>query len=541
MSARLDRVVREPRSLTTSMDSNSLSRSIRKPFHYPVNKQFIGHPALDKNSIEHSANYKRYLYYSKLTANNPEAMRIPEHVVPYHFLIAQIPFRHTDADGKQGSILTIFAVWNMLMGTSLLCLPWALHKAGFALGSIIMLAMLYVCFYTADLIVKIPKLINASCNEFGDACYLIFGRWAQIVCIFSSLVTLIGTCVVYWILMSNFLFNVVDYVYDFETSNQSFVIRVNGNEDVFCEQKAQSVNISKSIVEEENFFHTYWHPTQTVPFILAFFVAPVLLIKSPTVFMKCNAIGTLSVIYLLAFVIFKAGKWGFFNINFNDKSSVNYAPLFSSKFAIQTGILSQALFVHNCILTALKLNRNPENNSRDMAIAYILVGFTYFIIAVAIYVAFPLFKECLKDNFLDNFQSSDITAFITRIFLFIQIFCLYPLFAYMLRAQIFNVLFPKNPEPKFIRRLLFALTLSVACIAVAVNFPSIGTIIRFSGSFAGLVLVFTLPPLAYTKAVRQNKCKDDSKNRVSIIRHIFHAFIIIFGILNCVFQFTVSD
>ena len=35
----------------------------------------------------------------------------------------------TKAEGKQSSIITIFSLWNTMLGTSLLSMPWALQQA----------------------------------------------------------------------------------------------------------------------------------------------------------------------------------------------------------------------------------------------------------------------------------------------------------------------------------------------------------------------------------------------------------------------------
>ena len=42
-------------------------------------------------------------------------------------------------------------------------------------------------------------------------------------------------------------------------------------------------------------------------------------------------------------------------------------------------------------------NRHPENNGRDMTLAYLLVTSTYIIIGGAFYVCFPLPKFCIED------------------------------------------------------------------------------------------------------------------------------------------------
>lgn len=49
--------------------------------------------------------------------------------------------------------------------------------------------------------------------DFSDVCHMILGRWAQVLAVVSSLLTLLGGAIVYWILLSNFFFNVVNFIY----------------------------------------------------------------------------------------------------------------------------------------------------------------------------------------------------------------------------------------------------------------------------------------------------------------------------------------
>jgi len=49
--------------------------------------------------------------------------------------------------------------------------------------------------------------------DFSDVCKYYLGKWAQYLAIGSSLLTLLGGAIVYWILMTNFLYNVVLFIY----------------------------------------------------------------------------------------------------------------------------------------------------------------------------------------------------------------------------------------------------------------------------------------------------------------------------------------
>jgi hypothetical protein len=49
--------------------------------------------------------------------------------------------------------------------------------------------------------------------EFSDVCRHYYGKWAEYIAVASSLLTLLGGMIVYWILMTNFLYNVVNFIY----------------------------------------------------------------------------------------------------------------------------------------------------------------------------------------------------------------------------------------------------------------------------------------------------------------------------------------
>ena len=77
--------------------------------------------------------------------------------------------------------------------------------------------------------------------------------------------------------------------------------------------------------------------------------------------LKYLVAGTLSVFYIVSFVMTKAGQWGW-NVEFEDASSPLYIPFVRPSFPALSGMLSLALFLHNCVVAIMKNNRHPENN-----------------------------------------------------------------------------------------------------------------------------------------------------------------------------------
>ncbi|XP_076309586.1 neutral amino acid transporter 9-like isoform X3 [Tachypleus tridentatus] len=542
----------------------------RRPFHYPSMSN-LGNICEDQ-SIEVSATVSRHRYYSKLTDPSLDTLKIPDHVVPSYFFS---PFLFRKLVGKQSSIITIFSVWNTMMGTSLLSMPWAVQQAGFVLALVIMLTMCGICLYTALRIIRMPALVvvlvlhlciatilrchsmlcehllmelcfetsysqlfkgNATGEllEFSDIARHFLGRWGEWFSLFFSLLTLLGSAVVYWVLMTNFSFHSVVYLHSLATGAYGVQNNANSSDsDLICTSFSDSTKNSTlcSSNSNDDLFYKIWNVDLTVPFFLLIIIFPVVNLKSPTFFTKFNALGTLAVMYLIVFTIMKSTEWGM-NFDVYNSASPSFVPLYMPSFPALSGVLSLAFFIHNCILSLCRNQKNPENNVRDISIAFMLVCITYLFIGVLLYVTFPLKKFCIADNILNNFGSSDLMAFLTRLFLFFQVFTLFPLILYLLRIQamhfLFGCIYPGLKQIVCLNSVLL-----IICILFAIYFPRIGTIIRFSGSFSGLAYVFVLPCITYLKAQKDRRS-------LTITSVVCHVFLVLLGFANFVAQFFVD-
>jgi len=55
--------------------------------------------------------------------------------------------------------------------------------------------------------------VKGDVVEFSDVCRVYLGAVGEWVAWVSSLLTLLGGMIVYWILISNFLYNIVTFIY----------------------------------------------------------------------------------------------------------------------------------------------------------------------------------------------------------------------------------------------------------------------------------------------------------------------------------------
>ncbi|PIO28806.1 hypothetical protein AB205_0207770 [Aquarana catesbeiana] len=297
------------------------------------------------------------------------------------------------------------------------------------------------------------------------------------------------------IIQSNFIFQ---YIAQIKVYNVYFLCFST----VICPNNGDSTPLNETVdfvfgnTTGFTLFQMCWNKTNTVPLYLIIILLPLLNFRSPSFFAKFNVLE------------------------------------FRLSFPQLTGILTLAFFIHNCIITLLKNNKNPENNVRDLSVAYLLVGLTYMFVGVMVFGFFPsppLAKECIQQNFLDNFPSNDILSFAARIFLLFQMMTVYPLLGYLVRVQLLGHIFG-DTYPSILHVLALNIVVIAVGVVMAKFYPNIGGIIRFSGAACGLAFVFVYPCLIHMIALYR-------RQRLTWFSAVIHTSIIILGVGNLVAQF----
>lgn len=523
----------------------------RRPFHVEP-KNIVEDSAQERVSAEASVLNSRVHYYGRLTASSDRLLVPPDHVIPpaeelyiYSPLGTAFKVQGGEGSAKNHSIVTIFAIWNTMMGTSILSIPWGIKQSGFTLGVIILILMGLLTLYCCYRILKSPKsipYIDTSDWDFSDVCKYYLGRVGQWSSLFFSMISLIGAMVVYWVLMSNFLFNTGKFIYNsvhhVNVSDSEF--GTNGTVRVVCPNPDVAPDKNSTISQlyvmdngtDTALFDHWWNKTKTIPCYLIVLLLPLLNFRSAAFFARFTFLGTFSVIYLLILVTVKAFHLGF-HLEFHwFDSSDFFVPEFRIWCPQLTGVLTLAFFIHNCIITLMKNNKNQENNVRDLSLAYLLVGLTYLYVGVMVFASFPsppLSKDCIEPNFLDNFPSSDIMVFVARACLLFQMTTVYPMLGYLVRVQLMGHFFG-NHYPSFLHVIVLNSFIVAAGVLMACFYPNIGSIIRYSGATCGLALVFVFPSAIHLKALR---CSGELRWPSAC----FHVFLILLGVANLLAQF----
>ncbi|XP_063720806.1 neutral amino acid transporter 9-like isoform X2 [Symsagittifera roscoffensis] len=502
-----------------------------------------------KLNLKDQATKRRLDYYRGLDKfSNSNLLEVPSHVIPLSFY-AVLPI---EPGVKQSSIVTIFAIGNLMIGTSSLSMPWAIQQAGLLMGLFLILFMCALACYTVLVVVNLTFTYEANFNggkpvDFSDVCqhYLgPVGKWAAVIC---SLLAIVGAMFAYWILMTNFLYNDISFIVDSISSGS--VDHSDDYKECICTEHTNSSFYYSCFRDSQNssgltpfstdsgeseIYKKVWDQTNTVPFFLILLVAPLINFKSPTFFTKFNSLGTVSVVYVMCFLIMKACFWGVnvtdLNYPFPDESNV---PLFGAQFASLSGIAMLAFFSHNAAVTVLRNQKNPENNTRDVILGYMVGLCTYLCSGFVFYLSYPLNKSCIQQNLLDNFGSSDIFSFVGRIFLFFQMLAVFPLLAYVVRLQFYYSFF-HNSDPSYVQIVSLNLIAICLCAVVAFIIPSIGTVTRFSGAISGAVYVSILPCLG----IMQRQRMEGKLTKWSVL---LNGSICVIGVANLIAQFFVKE
>lgn len=468
--------------------------------------------------------------YTSIPSRNDSYVRPMDHHDDDELSTAELKemFKCTKDDKKQSSLVTIFAVWNTVMGSSLLTMAWGIDQAGLLVGLLLTILMGALCLYTAYVLLNVCQNHGQNSSfEVPDLCRFLLGRWAEIIARIFSLIVMLGANVVYWILMSNFLFFTVNYFTDTSSPNTTIVIV---NHTTLCPKESLLFGTNNSALLPDPgaipYESPYWGLRTTVPVYVAIIIFPLLNFKNATFFTKFNTLGTLSVLYLLIFVVVKGIGWGIHITNWISEFQLK------PNSGVLSGMLALSFYIHNIIITIMRSNRHQEKNGRDLSIAFILVTVTYVLVGAVFYICFPLDKHCIEDNILNNFDKHDIMTAVARILLLFQVITVYPLIAYMLRIQILS-LFPYKLQTSIYSVVFLNGLFVLVCILFACFCPKIGTIIRYTGAVSGLIHIFTLPSLLQVRSLYLRK-------QLTIPKAIFYFAIFFIGAANLLAQFFIA-
>ena len=405
---------------------------------------------------------------------------------------------------KVNSFNTVLSIWNNMIGSSTVVLPYNVFYCGIIPAIILCIIYGLICFYTCkvyydfginepDFSTTIEKYFK---RKFGPKIAKI-GKNTQIL--FCTLITL-GGLLIYFLIVSQNLYPIVCLIL-----NKIFKTEID----------------SKNLEPEFGRFSLIY-----LGIILAFFLFPLTVKKDVGFLVKLSSFGIYFISILIIFVIY-TGISSLINTNFHldyiknkTDSKERYLYLFGQNPGDFTGTLSMGYFCHTAILPILKTNKNQKNNIRDLALGYIFVGLTFSLCGIMGYIGFSgkKFDVDFQKNWFYFFDYDDYFTLVFRLMSVFQLMSVFPILVYIVRFQSFNFFFG-NEYPSKKHVYIYGVSILILCLTVVYFlYDFLNKLIGFIGATTSLILIYTFPPIikmiSYYMSLAGENINNETKNSI---------------------------
>jgi len=258
---------------------------------------------------------------------------------------------------------------------------------------------------------------------------------------------------------------------------------------------------------------------------------PICNLNSFTLLLRLNSLGVGSVLYLIGFVVIQCVQ----QFPPSYAVSAGFEPMGTAQTA---ALLSLSFFSHNFVLEIVQNQANPENNQRDLIIAYASVAVCYTLVGLFGLLAYG--GAPIKQDFLLQFGPTLAGALVARIFLVFQLFTVWPIVVYITRLQTCQY-FWKVDHSGTLSVGLINLIICGSATCISLWYPQPGEVLAYAGAFCGLVYVFLLPIGVHMKRTFYEDDGQDTEDASYFWPSVaFHGLLIVFGVLLLVLTLVPS-
>ncbi len=383
---------------------------------------------------------------------------------------------------KNSSFQTVFSIWNTMIGSSIVSIPYNVYYAGII--PTIFLGLLYgfVCYLTCAVVVR----LGGKEDDFAVIVYkyLLYGfgpktaKVGKIIQIIFNLAINTGATFIYFLIINQNLFPCICLF-------------------------LKLFNIEIDALDQKPRFDRF--SLIYCALIVAAIEFPLTILKELRLLSKFNSYGIYFVSLLLGYVIYTGIRTmaiDSFSCEYKenvDGSKLRYLYLFGESPGLLTGTLSLGLFSHSVILQLIKNNRKPENNQRDLFLGYTCVTLTYIIIGIFGYIGFSgsEYSSKFQGNWFLFFKSDNYVILVLRLLNVIQLSSIFPILIYAVRTQLLQNFMNKYYKSKSrLPLIIFSISILLLCIIVLYFcYDILPNLIGFVGAGTALVLVYTIAPL----------------------------------------------
>jgi len=383
---------------------------------------------------------------------------------------------------KVSSIGIIFTLWNTMMGSTLLVMPYTFQQAGWLLALVLSMLCAVIAQFTCGLILTYAEGMMADPSaEFADLARLHFGQLGRLLAFLTGNVVVMGAAVA----MHGYSANVLEQLVEKSPAHGGFCFK----------EHETSGGISPCSL------NSVLYPTLVLVVVL-----PLANLPSIRLLAKLNTIGVFCFMIILGFAYTSAIVAGVDVKAFETKRMIR-----PQDSGIVFGIFSLSFFIHNAVMTIMRGAAKPSNNKRDLGLAFLLTWFCYASMGISANLCPPHLAgeqdaglEALahaKNGMLSLQQPPAMAPvlILARIAVLMQSLTVYPVLLFIVRSQLFTAFIYKRPYPGPLPTLIISCAMAAVSTTLVLVGVQISDVLKFAGAAGGLVCVFGLPALIHGK------------------------------------------
>lgn len=375
---------------------------------------------------------------------------------------------------------------NSILGSGIVGIPYALHKAGFGLGLFLLISLAFVTDYSLSLLVKSANL--AGVTSYQDLVHVAFGR------------------------PGFYLLTLLQFIYPFIAMISYNVIIGDTVTKVF---KRLFTLSHTNILANRN----------SIVFIASVFVTlPLSLQKDIAKMSRVSMLSLLLIIYITLFVIMSYGRMSDL-VGTNDDSFT----FIGNDITQAIGVIVFAYMCHHSSFLLYGSLENPTQLRWDK-VTHASVGISCLIVVVFGTAGYATFKSFSQGDLFENYCLSDVGANISRSLFTITIMLTYPIECFVVREVLENVFWPYKELLTKRHHLMLTIAIVSVTFILSTLTDCLGVVLELNGVATALPLAFILPSLCYMKL---ETGKLTSKKKIyALLLAIFGTSITLIGTLK---------
>ena len=351
---------------------------------------------------------------------------------------------------------TGFNYVNSIIGSGVIGIPYALHRAGFFTGLLLLVLITILTDYSLVILVKAGNIAGVS--TYQDVVEAAFGR------------------------PGFYLLTIIQFIYP-------FIAMISYN--VIIGDTA-----TKALIRIFGATRDTWilNRNVVVLFTTLMVTLPLSLQRNMA---RLNRISLLSLLFVFLIMFFLIWRL-FFPIALIPNSDDAYS-LMGNGVLESIGIISFAFMCHHSSFLVYESMENPTQSRWDR-ITHISLGVSFLIVLVFGVTGYVTFTGFSEGDLLENYCTYDNAALLARLLFAVTIMLTYPIECFVVRDVVMNVMSSEKHEIVSDNKHTITTILIVATsYALSTLTDCLGIVLTLNGVLAAVPLAYILPAVTYLK------------------------------------------